>query len=59
MVKYIVPLVKEGGIIKPKYNIKRGEGVKVHFDLPAKVAVVTSEKEIESLEGKVDVKVVK
>ena len=59
MVKYIVPLIKENNVIKPKYNIKRGQGIKVHFDIPAGVVIVTSEKEIKSLEGKVDVKVVK
>jgi len=59
MVRYIVPLVKENGVIKPKYDIKRDKGVRVQFDIPAGVAVVTSEKEIRSLEGKEDVKVVK
>ena len=59
MVKYIIPLVKENEVLKPKYDIKRGPGVKVHFDIPAGVVIVTSEKEIKKLEGKEDVKVVK
>ena len=59
MVKYIIPLVKENEVLKPKYNVKRDKGVKVHFDIPAGVVIVTSEKEIKKLEGKEDVKVVK
>jgi len=59
MVKYIVPLIRKNNVIKPKYDIKRDKGVKVHFDIPAGVVIVTSEKEIEKLEGKEDVKVVK
>jgi len=59
MVKYIVPLIRKNNVIKLKYDIKRDKGVKVHFDIPAGVVIVTSEKEIKSLESKEDVKVVK
>lgn len=55
MVKYVVPLVRENNVVKPKYNIKRDKGVKVHFDIPSGVAIVTSEKEIKALERKSDV----
>jgi len=59
MVKYIIPLIKENNIIKPKYDIKRDKGIQVHFDIPAGVVIVTSEKEIKKLESKEDVKVIK
>ena len=58
MVKYIVPLIRKNNVIKPKYDIKRSEGVHVHIDIPAGVAIITSNKEIEKLESKEDVKVV-
>jgi len=58
MVKYIVPLIRKNNVIKLKYEINRGEGIQVHFDIPAGVAIITSNKEIEKLEGKEDVKVV-
>ena len=57
--KYIVPLVEEDGVIKMKYDIKRGKGVKVTLNIPAGVAVVESDKKIPELEGKEGVKVEK
>jgi len=59
MPKYIVPLVEEDGVIKLKYDVERGEGVQVHIDIPAMVAIVTSEKEIRKFERKDDVKILK
>jgi len=56
--KYEVPLIEENGVIKLKYDVKRGKGVHVHFDIPHGIAIVTSEKAIKSLEKKKDVKVV-
>ena len=55
--KYEVPLIEENGVVKLKYDVKRGKGVHVHFDIPHGIAIVTSEKAIKSLEKK-DVKVV-
>ena len=52
MVKYIVPLVEEDGVIKMKYDVKRGKGIKVTLNIPAGVAVVESDKKISELEGK-------
>ena len=57
--KYIVPLVEEEGVIKMKYDVKRGKGIKVTLNIPAGVAVVESDKKILELEGKKDVKVEK
>lgn len=57
--KYIVPLVVEEGVVKLKYEFKRGKGVKVTLDIPSMVAIVESEKKIAELEGKEDVKVEK
>jgi len=57
--RYIVPLVEEEGVIKMKYDVKRGKGIKVTLNIPAGVAVVESDKKILELEGKKDVKVEK
>ena len=59
MVKYEVPLIEKNGVIKLKYEVERGEGVKVHIDIPRGVAVVSSDKEIKRLESKEDVKILK
>ena len=57
--KYIVPLVEEDGVIKMKYDVKRGKGIKVTLNIPAGIAIVESDKKILELEGKEDVKVEK
>lgn len=54
--KYIVPLVDEGGVIKLKYDFKREEGIKVVIDIPSGVAIVESDEKIPTLEDKEDVK---
>ena len=59
MPKYEVPLIEKNGVIKLKYEVERGEGVKVHIDIPRRVAVVSSDKEIKRLESKEDVKILK
>ena len=59
MPKYEVPLIEKNGVIKLKYEVERGEGVKVHIDIPRGVAVVSSDKEIKRLESKEDVKILK
>ena len=55
MPKYIVPLIEEGGVTKTKYNVGKAH---VHFDIPAGIAIVTSEKPLKRLEKKKDVKVI-
>jgi len=57
--KYIVPLIEEDGVIKMKYDVKRGKGIKVTLNIPLGVAVVESDKKIPELEGKEGVKVEK
>ena len=54
---YIVPLINDKGVIKLKYDVKRGKGVSVLLNIPAMVGVVTSEKEIRELAKKKDVEV--
>ena len=56
MPKYIIPLIEEGGVTKTKYNVGKAH---VHFDIPAGIAIVTSEKPLKRLEKKKDVKVIK
>ena len=57
--KYIVPLIEEEGVIKMKYDVKRDKGIKVTLNVPARVAIIESDKKIPELEGKEDVKVEK
>ena len=56
MVKYIIPIVEENGVLKPKYSFDRKNVNKVHYDIPNGVVIVEAKKEIKELEDKEDVK---